>query len=177
MLCYVSVAAEQDLMEGWLRSLGMDAEVLPQEMTDDFGARMHAAFRATFDQGVEKVIVLGTDVPGLSSSVIEKASSLLESYDVVVGPAADGGYYLIGLRSAHKRLFEDVAWSTSTVLESTVTRAAECGLQLAPLSSLPTLQDLDEREDLEAWVNEQTSSEDSHAGHPLLNIAKQALLA
>eukprot|EP00798_Chlamydomonas_sp_ICE-L_P012744 gene12744-15993_t len=72
---------------------------------------------------------------------------------VVIGPAVDGGYYLLGCREqVHAQLFEDIEWSTPNVLAATLSRAAAIGLSVAPLDTLPRLQDIDTAEDLRSWL-------------------------
>ena len=113
----------------------------------DLGQRMHHAFQELFSQGSAKVILIGTDTPDLSAELILQANDLLESSEVVIGPAVDGGYYLIGQRSPGWRLFEEINWSTDQVLAQTIERIEQQGLSF---SLLPELRDIDTKEDLKA---------------------------
>ena len=89
-------------------------------------------------------LAIGTDCPALNASHLHMAFAALESHDVVFGPAHDGGYYLIGLNSRQPRLFQGIAWSTSTVLRQSLRRAQSLGLRvalLAPLCDIDTPAD------------------------------------
>jgi rSAM/selenodomain-associated transferase 1 len=131
-------------MEAWLPGV----PCVPQEGAD-LGARMAAATAWAFAQGATAAIVVGTDAPELSRQQVAAAFESLERADVAIGPAADGGYYLIGLRRSAPALFERIAWSTPDVLALTLARAEELGLMVAPL---PLLADIDTVEDLRrAW--------------------------
>jgi uncharacterized protein len=120
----------------------------------DLGARMAAAFAAAFDAGAGRVAIIGTDCPGLRATHLNQAFTLLETNDLVLGPATDGGYYLLGLRQPHPELFQNKTWSTSSVLADTLADAGRLGLQVA---LLPTLRDVDDAADLAAWRAENAS--------------------
>lgn len=108
------------------------------------GERMKNAFALLFKRH-ECVVLIGSDLPELSKALIEKAYVLLEENDLVLGPAVDGGYYLIGLRSAQPQLFEKMSYSHPDVLAQTLERAKETNLSVAllePLRDLDTLEDL-----------------------------------
>lgn len=111
----------------------------------DLGAKMKHSFRQVFSQGYEQALVIGTDCYELQARHINKAFDLLLDKDLVLGPAVDGGYYLLGLRKQADLLFEDISWSTSMVLQETLRRAETAGLSLAFLEKLP---DVDRYEDL-----------------------------
>ena len=121
----------------------------------DLGQRMTAAFAAAFATGAGRVAIIGTDCPGLLGSHLTQAFAALETADVVVGPATDGGYYLLGLRQPQPALFANKTWSTDSVLTDTLADARSLGLRVA---LLPTLRDVDNAEDLAAW----------NAAHPAL---------
>lgn len=103
--------------------------------------RLTHAFLTMFRQGSSKVLALGSDTLGLAASDIERAWEALDRADVVIGPAKDGGYYLIGMARCHAALFENIPWSTPQVFEKTVTRARATGLSIILLREL---SDLDE---------------------------------
>ncbi|MGW8265106.1 MAG: TIGR04283 family arsenosugar biosynthesis glycosyltransferase [Longimicrobiales bacterium] len=128
----------------WLGSEGL--EFLPQ-VPGDLGSRLKAAFREGFRRG-EKVVVVGTDAPEVDSEAVRNAFRQLAEADLVLGPAVDGGYYLLGLKSAAPELFHDIPWSTPEVLGATLDRAGSLGLRIA---TLPPLSDVDTAEDLRAW--------------------------
>ncbi|HEV7587803.1 MAG TPA: TIGR04282 family arsenosugar biosynthesis glycosyltransferase [Longimicrobium sp.] len=130
-----------DLVRSWL---GADAANLPQE-DGDLGARMRAAFEAAFAAGHPRVLIIGSDLPGLSAEVLRRALRLLDSHRAAIGPAADGGYYLLALRRMVEGLFDGIAWSTDRVLDATLARLAAAGC--AP-AMLEPLRDVDEAADL-----------------------------
>jgi len=110
----------------------------------DLGARMHRAVVRGLAQAAQ-VLLIGTDAPALDAAYLQAANAALAGSDAVLGPAADGGYVLIGLRRPAPSLFEAMAWSTERVLAVTRERLAECGLGWV---ELPTLFDIDEASDL-----------------------------
>lgn len=124
---------------------------LSQQVEGDLGARMVAAFDAEFGRRAGSVVIVGADTPHLPPERIGRAFRELDSHDVVLGPALDGGYYLIGLRALAAALFVDVPWSTDRVLEVTVQRARSARLRMAQLE--PTY-DVDAALDLERLARE-----------------------
>jgi len=108
---------------------------------NDLGERLTHAFRKSFSEEACAVIALGSDTLGLKKEVIEKAFDSLQYYDVVIGPAKDGGYYLIGCKEIYESLFENIPWSTPEVLKATLGWTREEGLSHC---LLPELEDLDE---------------------------------
>jgi rSAM/selenodomain-associated transferase 1 len=131
--------AENEI-QPWLRPGWVSA---PQG-DGDLGARLHRAFTTAFANGATRVILIGSDCPALSADDIQAAWCALESHDVVLGPATDGGYWLIALRSPQPTLFENMTWSTPSVLAETLVRAAKRRLathQLRPLSDIDTAED------------------------------------
>jgi rSAM/selenodomain-associated transferase 1 len=118
---------------------------LLDQVGDDIGTRMHHAFETLFARGYRLVILVGIDVPSLPLDHYKQALTLLESNDVVVGPALDGGYFLIGLKRPAPGLFKDMPWSTAQVLRRTEEKAAALALKtalLAPWRDVDTLDDL-----------------------------------
>lgn len=115
----------------------------------DLGERMHRAFEAFFTRGYRHVLIVGTDVPSLPLSYYQQALELLEKHDLVLGPALDGGYYLIGLNQSAPTLFENMPWSTDQVLPLTRAKAESLGLRIA---LLPEWRDIDRLEDLRALI-------------------------
>jgi rSAM/selenodomain-associated transferase 1 len=118
---------------------------------EDLGARMALAFADVFAQGYRRVLVIGTDLPTLPGSAFGEALTLLDAHDLVLGPARDGGYYLIGLRKPAPELFAGIPWSTDRVLALTQTKAAAAGLKTA---LLPVRRDVDTLDDLLALIGE-----------------------
>ncbi|SFP82705.1 TIGR04282 family arsenosugar biosynthesis glycosyltransferase [Hymenobacter arizonensis] len=114
----------------------------------DLGQRMKAAFAAAFAAGAQRVAIIGTDCPGLRDTHLTQAFDLLAEHEVVLGPATDGGYYLLGLSRPQPELFLNKEWSTASVLIDTVADAKRLGLRVA---FLPELHDVDTAADLEVW--------------------------
>jgi len=127
--------------------------VRPQQGCD-LGERLAEATQTAFARGVQRVVVIGTDSPWLQPSDIEQAFAALAEADVVVGPADDGGYYLIGLARPLPALFEDISWSTPQVCAQTLARAGTLGLRV---TVLPQRYDLDVRSDVERFLAEERS--------------------
>ncbi len=114
---------------------------------ENLGDRMAHAFSQELQQN-NKAVLIGTDCPEINDTLITKAFQALDTYDVILGPAEDGGYYLIGLKSPKHALFEKIKWSTSSVLSETIGRCIAANLTYF---LLPTLSDLDVAEDLEKF--------------------------
>lgn len=108
------------------------------------GERMQNGFARAFARRHGAVIIIGSDCPGINTDLLAEAFNRLKTHDVVVGPALDGGYYLLGLRQMEASLFENMAWSTDTVLPETIRRAEAAGLRI---TQLPPLSDVDHLED------------------------------
>ena len=111
----------------------------------DLGSRMSTAFQKTFDDGCEQAVLIGTDCPELDELVINEAFDALAEADVAIGPATDGGYYLIALQAPAPELFTNKRWGSTEVLEATVNSAEDLGLSV---DALPMLWDVDRPEDL-----------------------------
>jgi uncharacterized protein len=135
---------DRDRMQTWL---GADLQYQLQP-EGDLGSRMAQAFQVGFDRGVKASIIVGTDCPELTVEILTAAFQALQQTDLVLGPATDGGYYLIGLRRSAPELFESIAWSTDRVFQQTVDIASKLNLSL---SCLPMLADVDRPEDLPVW--------------------------
>lgn len=114
----------------------------------DLGERMLSSFLQSFYGKMDKVIIIGTDCPGISVELLEQAFIQLDMYDLILGPANDGGYYLIGMKKVIPALFEDIPWGTGDVLKRTITKAEKMALSLRLLKPLG---DVDGPEDLYLW--------------------------
>ena len=125
---------------------------LPQRIAS-FGDRLLFAADDLFKLGYESVCLINADSPTLPPQSLRSAVSLLSSPGdrVVLGPSEDGGYYLIGLKQAHRGLFEEIPWSTSAVLSETLRRAAEMGLKVERLQQW---YDVDRAADLKRLCEE-----------------------
>ncbi|MBN2530478.1 MAG: TIGR04282 family arsenosugar biosynthesis glycosyltransferase [Deltaproteobacteria bacterium] len=113
------------------------------------GHRMYRAVADAFADGVSRVVLIGADVPELSDGLILASLSALHHSDVVIGPAEDGGYYLLGMKSPQPSLFEEINWGSDTVFQETLHRIESASLTV---HVLPTLYDLDRPEDVERWL-------------------------
>jgi len=114
----------------------------------DLGARMAKAFQDNFQSGGGPAVLIGTDCPQLTMFHVQKAFDVLKRYDVVIGPSADGGYYLIGLKREAPELFQSVEWGTGIVLQQTLDKAREKNLSVCRLN---VLSDVDLPSDLPVW--------------------------
>jgi hypothetical protein len=112
---------------------------------DDLGERMDRAFGEAFAQGYQKVVIIGSDCYELTSEIVSEAFDLLETYNVVLGPAKDGGYYLLGMDRHYSHLFRNKNWSTPDVLLDTL---LDIKKMKKSYTLLPTLNDIDEEKDL-----------------------------
>ena len=111
---------------------------------ENLGHRMQYAFEQGFKAGYEKVLIIGSDLYDLSSENIDYAFRTLDNHDVVLGPAEDGGYYLLGMNTLHASVFHDKEWGTSTVQKDTLANLTHQQVQL-----LETKNDIDLYEDIE----------------------------
>lgn len=131
----------QQAMEDWLAN---DIPCLAQG-EGDLGDRLHRAFAQAFAQGAQAVVVIGADCPGLTPSFFAQAFCALDSHDLVLGPATDGGYYLIGLNQPAPALFSEIPWGSGEVLTATLEQAQTLALAT---HILEPLADVDRPEDL-----------------------------
>jgi rSAM/selenodomain-associated transferase 1 len=125
------------------------AVILIEQEGEDLGVRMNRIYQTLFQRGYQQVLIVGTDVPSLPLDYYRQALDQLERHDVVVGPALDGGYYMIGLKKVLPALFHGVPWSTDRVLA--ITREKAIGLGLT-ISLLPEWRDVDTIEDLRVLI-------------------------
>ncbi|MDY7012560.1 MAG: TIGR04282 family arsenosugar biosynthesis glycosyltransferase [Cyanobacteriota bacterium] len=133
-------------MQNWLG----DRWTYREQERGDLGQRMASALRSAFAEGMERAVIIGIDCPDLGANLMSEAFDTLKTCDLVLGRAADGGYYLIGLRKPIPALFEGIAWGTSQVLQQTVAIAEALGCAIA---YLPLLHDIDTPEDLPLLQN------------------------
>ena len=132
-------------MREWL---GEELALRPQS-DGGLGTRMATAIADALSSGAERVALIGTDCPDITARIVEEAFERLAGSDVVLGPASDGGYYLIGMSRLHSSLFEGVPWSSPDTLRVTRERARGCGLSVALLDEL---RDVDTVADWRAWL-------------------------
>jgi rSAM/selenodomain-associated transferase 1 len=119
----------------------------------DLGIRMRKAFQFIFGKGYEKAAIIGSDFPHISESIILTAFINLKKYDCVLGPAKDGGYYLIGLRELHKSIFEDISWSTGKVYKQTVEKAEKNNISIKNLEMYYDVDTVEEMKQLYIDIN------------------------
>ena len=148
-ICYTG--GEIDQMQTWL---GNHLKYGEQE-EGDLGARMFSAIRRSLNEGSRKVVLIGTDIPGQVSDHIKTAFNALNEKDVVIGPATDGGYWLIGIKNPWN-IFEGISWGKETVLRQTLELAEKKGVTvslLAPIDDIDTVDDLSQHYPHGDWKN------------------------
>jgi rSAM/selenodomain-associated transferase 1 len=123
---------ENDLWYGWAKALQPEG---------DLGARMKQAFREQFENGAERVVIIGSDCLALQAWHLEEGFQALQTNDAVIGPSTDGGYYLLGMNRLQEELFDGMPWSQPMLMEKT-TAALESRKLTYHL--LPPLTDIDE---------------------------------
>jgi len=120
----------------------------------DLGERMHNAFQELLDSGYQKVIIIGSDLLDLNEGIIDQAIQKLEHHDVVIGPAEDGGYYLLGMKTLHPEIFKNKAWGTKTVRQDTLEDLQNSNVYLlATLNDIDTFEDMKHYEELKKYYN------------------------
>jgi rSAM/selenodomain-associated transferase 2/rSAM/selenodomain-associated transferase 1 len=150
------------------RWLGSDLIYRPQG-EGDVGRRMVRALDEALDEGAPAVVLIGTDCPGVTPALLDRAFDALQDHDLVLGPAADGGYYLVGLSRHAPALFTDMTWGHDRVLVDTLARADRLGLRK---TLVDTLIDVDRPDDLAAWEAVRAASE---VREPQLSVIVPAL--
>lgn len=147
-LCY-DPPEKEAAFRRWLPDI---SDWLAQQGTH-LGERLQHAFHNAFLQGSKTVIVIGTDCIDIDQPILEAAFESLAAYDVVVGPASDGGYYLIGMKAHTPQLFDGISWSTERVFQETIQKSKALGLSI---KTLPILSDIDAWPDAISSMMEQT---------------------
>lgn len=132
----------------WARELAVAFEL---QRGADLGARMAAAFDAHFGGGAERVVVVGSDCPGLRPHHLREAAAALAGAPVVLGPSSDGGYWLVAQRAPGLDLFSEIPWSAPTTLAATRRRLRSLGVRW---SELEELRDIDIQADLLAVLDD-----------------------
>lgn len=117
---------------------------------NDLGERMYNAFKYAFSKQYKSVVIIGSDCLDLNEHIISDAFDILKNSEVVIGPAKDGGYYLLGMQKLYKDLFINKHWSTENVLLDTLLDVSQLNISM---KLLPTLSDIDEEKDLEVHKN------------------------
>jgi rSAM/selenodomain-associated transferase 1 len=145
---YTPVGSEDQLGE----LLPSDFKMIAQQETD-FGNRLIGATEDLFSAGFAAVCLINSDSPTLPLEYLRELATALKPGDdrMVIGPSSDGGYYALGLRRAHRRLFEDITWNTDHVCSQTIERSKEIGL---PVVRLPVWYDVDDQATLNRLLAE-----------------------
>lgn len=143
---FYSDESEKERIKKWIRGNFFYA---PQK-GDDLGERMSNAFRLVFGHGASKALIIGTDIPDLSTEIINDAIKKLDDFDVVIGPSPDGGYYLLGMKEFTPELFENITYSTNTVFEDTVKKIKD---KNKSYTTLETIEDIDTEDELRNWID------------------------
>ncbi len=148
--CFVYFIRE--IPEVWPESLSkgpqiIDSAKLRLQRGSDLGRRMEQAFREVFAAGYDRAVIIGSDCPELKTAHLDQALASLNIHDAVIGPARDGGYYLLGMRTLHSELFGNKQWSTESVFCETMRDLENAGLRTHVLQ---VLRDLDTLEDYQA---------------------------
>ena len=135
-----------DSKEFFIKFLSNGFQLFPQR-GKDLGQRLHNILVDKLQQGYQAVSIVDSDTPDLPRSIVEQSFQLLGSdgVDAVFGPCHDGGYYLVGMRQPHPELFQNISWSTGTVLQETLAQAEKSGIRAKLLQQW---NDLDTYEDL-----------------------------
>lgn len=138
--------------------LGAKQACIPQQ-GKDLGERMERAFEQVFQEDFDRAVLIGSDIPELSRAVLHEAMAALDTNDAVLGPAADGGYYLIGFtaKTFLPSVFHDIAWSTGTVCDETLCTFKQSGRRV---HLLPKLHDVDTKDDLRVFFKKYRNAPD-----------------
>jgi rSAM/selenodomain-associated transferase 1 len=139
--CSKEVHYSEEVSENDLWDKGNYAKQLQEG--NDLGERMYNAFKSGFQKGYKKIIIIGSDIYDLNSETIDEAFAEMENVDFVIGPAADGGYYLIGMKTLSNDIFLNKNWGTETVLEDTLNNLNHKKVKLLQIKN-----DIDVYEDL-----------------------------
>jgi uncharacterized protein len=157
VICF-SPKKEYKKLYDWL---GETYQYIPQ-IGKDLGEKMSNAFQRSFNQGYEQVILIGSDSPDLPVKIFVKAFDMLASNDIVLGPASDGGYYLIGFQKSQflSSVFKNISWSTPAVFKETEKKIRHAG---KTMHLLPIWDDIDTMDDVKNIIkrNQNTSFQNS----------------
>ena len=156
--CYTPIGAES----AYCDVLPPDFQLIPQR-GESFGERLISAAEDLFSVGFTSVCLINSDSPTVPSRVFSEAINALvvPNDTIVLGPSEDGGYYLIGLKRAYRRMFEEIEWSSERVFDQTMARAAELKLQV---HLLPSWYDVDDRASLKRLCDELLGPNEPTAG-------------
>lgn len=150
MLLFIEPYGRLADFQAWL---GEDMKFYPQA-DGDLGERMHNALKTAMENGYDKCIITGSDIPQLNSDVIYEAFEQIQ--DAVIGGSDDGGYYLIGFRkdTLTDAVFTDMVWSTESVFTETMLRFENAGLKTAEIYKLSDIDDINDLRKLKCFIDE-----------------------
>ena len=131
-------------VKNWIEK--KELQYIPQQ-GDSLGEKISSAFNEVYSLGADNTVIIGSDCIDVNKEIINEAMEALENVDIVLGPAEDGGYYLLGLNKYTPEIFQDIQWSTEQVLEQTIERINNKCLKY---ELLKTLKDVDTVDDLYA---------------------------
>ncbi len=151
-LIFYSDESQKSKIRNWL---GSKYKIFKQQ-GKDLGEKMQNAFQEVFKNNYDKAIIIGTDLPDISSQLIIKAFHELDNNDFVIGPSKDGGYYLLGMKSLQKSLFEKISWSTENVLQETLKKLNSLSGKVKVLNKL---NDIDTEIELINWIEENKTTD------------------
>ena len=134
-------AVAHPVLDRWAKRFGLP---LCLQAVGDLGRKMQQGLASVLDGGASQALLIGSDCPVMTTEYIRQASTALQSSDLVLGPAEDGGYVLIGCKRAHSELFANITWGSDTVLAETLERAEQLMLTVTVLEML---WDVDRPED------------------------------
>jgi rSAM/selenodomain-associated transferase 1 len=115
----------------------------------DLGERMKQAFKESFEAGYDSICIIGTDCLEITAAIVQQAFDVLNGHDAVIGPAVDGGYYLLGMKRFIPQLFDHKQWSTETVCADTMNDFLQMNISF---DLLPKLRDVDSEADLPDYL-------------------------
>jgi len=130
-----------------------DIFIKKQQIEGDLGAKMEQAFQSGFSKGYKNIIIIGSDLYDLNQEDIEEAFKALETFEYVLGPAEDGGYYLLGMNSFKPEIFKNKAWGTDTVLRDTLIDLKNAQLQLLKeRNDIDVYDDIKDHQDFQQFL-------------------------
>lgn len=160
---HLAVTPASAMEDDWFIERAPESALILAQPDVDLGARIEWFFQTAAEQGGTRCVLIGSDSPDLPCSYITAAFTALDDADLVVSPASDGGYVLIGLNKPVPGLFDDIPWSSAATLTATVSRAQQLGLTAR---LLPPWYDIDTIHNLGALIPMQESSDIDRASCP-----------
>lgn len=141
--------AQEFFLEKFKQDFPGADKYIAQKNIDDLGARMQHSIQQCLEGGFQKIVVIGTDCPHLPTEYVQKAFDLLDKHEIVIGPAEDGGYYLLAVSKNHQFLFNGISWGTKYVLNKTI---AAINKNNVSCTLLPSLFDIDDFDSLQKLI-------------------------